>query len=136
MRRRRGCRRDGGVRARGLIPRPDHEHLHAGPEQPADHAKVWPALVALGIKLVAGVHKQVGLVRAALEAAGLADVPVRGVLCFVEADWPLFGGSFVIDGVWVLWPKKLAEQLLAPGPLDDAMTNRVYRALAGAFPLA
>jgi hypothetical protein len=87
-------------------------------------------------KLVGGAHKQVGLVRAALEAAGLAEVPVRGVLCFVEADWPLFGGSFVIDDVWVLWPKKLAEQLATPGPLDDAMTERVHRALAVAFPLA
>lgn len=87
-------------------------------------------------KLVHGVHKQVDLVRAALDAAGLADVPVRGVLCFVEADWPLFGGSFVIDGVGVLWPKKLAEQLTTPGSLDDAMTERVHRALAAAFPPA
>ncbi|WP_231494950.1 nuclease-related domain-containing protein [Cellulomonas sp. KRMCY2] len=87
-------------------------------------------------KLVQGVHKQVDLVHGALEAAGLADVPVRGVLCFVEADWPLFGGSFVIDGVGVLWPKKLAEQLATPGALDDAMTERVHRALAIAFPLA
>lgn len=87
-------------------------------------------------KLVQGVHKQVDLVRAALGEAGLSDLPVRGVLCFVEADWPLFGGSFVIDGVSVLWPKKLAEQLMATGPLDDAMTERVHRALAAAFPAA
>lgn len=87
-------------------------------------------------KLVEGVHKQVDLVRAALETAGVADVPVRGVLCFVEADWPLFGGSFVIDNVSVLWPKKLAEQLATAGPLDDAMTQRVHRVLATAFPLA
>jgi len=87
-------------------------------------------------KLVEGVHKQVDLVRAALEAVGVADVPVRGVLCFVEADWPLFGGSFVIDNVSVLWPKKLAEQLATAGPLDDAMTERVHRVLAAAFPPA
>lgn len=87
-------------------------------------------------KLVEGVHKQVDLVRAALEAAGVADVPVRGVLCFVEADWPLFGGSFVIDGVGVLWPKKLAEQLAAAGPLDDARVDEAHRALATAFPPA
>ena len=87
-------------------------------------------------KLVEGVHKQVDLVRSALEAAGLADMPVRGVLCFVEADWPLFGGSFVIDNVSVLWPKKLAEELATAGPLDDAMTERVHRVLAAAFPLA
>jgi len=87
-------------------------------------------------KLVQGVHKQVDLVRAALEAAGSADVPVRGALCFVEADWPLLGGSFVIDGVGVLWPKKLAEQLATPGALDDATTERVHRTLAAAFPPA
>lgn len=87
-------------------------------------------------KLVEGVHKQVDLVRAALEAVGVADVPVRGVLCFVEADWPLIGGSFVIDGVAVLWPKKLAEQLATAGPLDDARVDEAYRALATAFPPA
>lgn len=87
-------------------------------------------------KLVEGVHKQVDLVRAALEAVGVADVPVRGVLCFVEADWPLFGGSFVIDGVAVLWPKKLAEILSAGGPLDDAAVDRAHRDLAAALPPA
>ncbi|GAA2725715.1 hypothetical protein GCM10009866_22010 [Cellulomonas aerilata] len=50
-------------------------------------------------ELVDGVHKQVVLVCAALDAAGHSDVPCRGVLCFVEAKWPLLGGSFVIDGV-------------------------------------
>jgi len=87
-------------------------------------------------KLVGGVHKQVDLVRGALEKAGLVEVTVRGVLCFVEADWPLIGGSFVIDGVHVLWPKKLAEHLVRPGGLDDAVTERVHRALAAAFPAA
>jgi len=60
----------------------------------------------------------------------------RGGLCFIEANWPLIGGSFVIDGVDVLWPNKAAEHLLAPGDLDEAMTERVYRLLAAAFPLA
>ena len=87
-------------------------------------------------KLVEGVHKQVDVVRAVLEDAGLADITVRGVLCFVDADWPLIGGSCVIDGVDVLWPKKLAEHLVKAGPLDDAMTERVRRALAAAFPAA
>ena len=87
-------------------------------------------------KLVEGVYKQVDVVRAVLADAGVAEVPVRGVLCFVEANWPLIGGSFVIDGVSVIWPKKLAEQLVATGPLDDAMTERVHRALAAAFPAA
>lgn len=87
-------------------------------------------------KLVEGVHKEVDFVRRALDGAGLAEVPVRGMFCFVEADWPLIGGSFVIDGVRVLWPKKAVEELVKPGGLDDAMTHRVIRALAGAFPSA
>ena len=86
--------------------------------------------------LVDGVHKQVNLVRDALDAVGLAAIPVRGMLCFVEATWPLIGGSFDIDGVDVLWPKKAAEHLLAPGDLDEAMTERVHRSLATAFPAA
>ncbi|WP_242448170.1 nuclease-related domain-containing protein [Cellulomonas sp. WB94] len=87
-------------------------------------------------KLVDGVHKQVGLVRDALDDAGFAGVPVRGMLCFIEANWPLIGGSFVIDGVDVLWPKKAAELLLAPGGLDEAVTAYLHRTLATAFPAA
>jgi len=87
-------------------------------------------------KLVEGVHKQLDLVRAALDAAGMADVPARGVLCFVEADWPLVGGSFVIDGVRVLWPKKLAELLVAAGPLAAGTINHAQGAFAVVFPLA
>ena len=87
-------------------------------------------------KLVEGVHKQVAVLRARLEAAGLAEVPVRGVLCFVEAEWPLIGGAFVIDGVSVLWPKKLVDHLVADGPLDDAAVDAAHRALASALPPA
>ncbi|WP_315093506.1 nuclease-related domain-containing protein [uncultured Cellulomonas sp.] len=87
-------------------------------------------------KLVDGVHKQVGLVRAALDNAGFDDTPVHGLLCFVEADWPLFGGSFVIEGVDVLWPKKAAERLVSPGPIDGARVGAIHGALAAAFPVA
>lgn len=48
-------------------------------------------------KLVDGVLKQVALVR---EAVG--DVPGSGALCFVDADWPMFGGSFTTRAVEVL----------------------------------
>lgn len=53
-------------------------------------------------KLVDGVLKQVEVVRGLLDI----DVPVQGVLCFVDADWPLFGGTFTTHGVQALWPKK------------------------------
>ena len=87
-------------------------------------------------RLVEGMHEQVDVVRSALDAATLTDVPVQGALCFVEADWPLVGGSFVIANVAVLSPKKLAERLVAPGLMTDDDVETVHRALARAFPAA
>lgn len=55
-------------------------------------------------KLVDGLLKQIDLVKASVDAA-----PVRGALCFVEADWPLIGGSFQTRGVDVLWPNRLLK---------------------------
>ncbi len=83
-------------------------------------------------KLVEGMHKQTVLVREAL--ADRPDIPVYGVLCFVEADWPLFGGSFSVNGVAVLWLKKLAAVLTQPGPLDADAIEHVQWTLHEAFP--
>lgn len=88
-------------------------------------------------KLVDGVLKQVELVTAALQDdPELPEVAVLGVLCFVEADWPLIGGSFSTRGVEVLWPKKLAKQLQLPGDLTEPEIEQVHRSLAAAFPPA
>lgn len=57
-------------------------------------------------KLVDGVLSQVELVR---DLVG--SVPVTGVLCFVDADWPLIGGAFTTRGIHVFWPKRLAKLL-------------------------
>jgi hypothetical protein len=83
-------------------------------------------------KLVDGVLKQVGVVRDLLDD----DIPVHGVLCFVEADWPLIGGAFTTRGVQVLWPKKLYPILQAPGSLKVESLAEIHRALAGALPVA
>ena len=56
--------------------------------------------------LVEGVVGQVERVSRAVPG-----VPVRGVLCFVDADWPLFGGSFIVRGVDVVWPGELANRI-------------------------
>lgn len=77
-------------------------------------------------KLVDGVLKQVGLVR---DVVG--DLPVTGVLCFVEADWPLFGGSFTSRDIHVLWPKRLAKMLTEDAGDLDVMATR--EALASRF---
>jgi hypothetical protein len=83
-------------------------------------------------KLVDGVLKQVDVVRGVLDN----DVPVLGVLCFVEADWPLIGGSFTTRGVQALWPKKLYPQLQADGQLAAESIADIYRRLANALPAA
>ena len=86
--------------------------------------------------LVGGVHRQVSLVENALGAAGFTDIPVFGMLCFVEADWPLLGGDFLIDNVEVLWPKRAAKRITAPGSFDADTAARVARALEAHFPRA
>ncbi|UDY24902.1 nuclease-related domain-containing protein [Nocardioides sp. Kera G14] len=83
-------------------------------------------------KLVDGVQKQVDLVKGILDDA---EVPVVGVLCFIESDWPLIGGAFTIRGVEVLWPKRLYPRLTADGPHRDAVADQ-HRRLAACFPSA
>lgn len=61
------------------------------------------------------------------------QIPVNGVLCFVDADWPLIGGTFVTRDVQVLWPKRLQSTLASPGALDADTVQRVHRELAVAL---
>lgn len=77
-------------------------------------------------KLVDGVLKQVDVVRGIVGA----ELPIHGVLCFVEADWPLIGGSFRTRGVEVLWPKRLYQQLKADGPLLSETVVEIHERLA------
>jgi hypothetical protein len=84
---------------------------------------------------VDGVFHQLDRVRQTLDPPA-TGVPVRAMLCFVEADWPLFGGSFRTRGVDVLWPKKAAEVICAGGVLPLEQVIEVHRHLAAAFPPA
>jgi hypothetical protein len=86
--------------------------------------------------LVAGVHRQVNRVRSVLDSAGFERVSATGMLCFVEAEWPLFGGDFTIDNVRVAWPRKTASFLVQPGDLGAEVTQRLHRILASSFPPA
>lgn len=84
--------------------------------------------------LLEGMLKQVGLVR---DVVG-EQVPVRGALCFVEADWPLIGGSFLTQGVAVLWPRRLGKLLAEaePSPGHPINVTDTTHALADHFPPA
>ena len=83
-------------------------------------------------KLVDGALKQIGIVRKVIGD----QVAVQGVLCFVEADWPLLGGSFTTRGVEVMKPKKLYPLLQAGDLADVHAVEDVYRRLASALPPA
>jgi hypothetical protein len=83
-------------------------------------------------KLVDGMQKQLALVRVAL--ADEPDVPVNGVLCFVDADWPLIGGAFTVQGVAVMWMKKLKAALTQPGELNPDRIADLQWQLHEAFP--
>lgn len=93
-------------------------------------------------KLVVGTRDRSGLVDSVLEQVNTVrdvvgpGVPVLGVLCFVDADWPVIGGAFSTRGVDVVWPKKLYKALATDGPLDIATIGEVHQALAVALPPA
>lgn len=82
-------------------------------------------------KLVDGVIQQVDLVASLVGDA----LPVRGYLCFIEADWPLIGGTFTVRGIDVLWPKKLYTRLATAGPFA-ATVAETHDLLAVALPPA
>ncbi len=83
-------------------------------------------------KLVSGVLSQTQRVSDAL-ADG--TIPVAGVLCFLEADWPLFGGSFTVNDVQVVWPKLLITRMREAPPASFDVGDTHAR-LAEAFPIA
>jgi len=78
-------------------------------------------------ELVAGARRQLGIVAEALDER---DVPIRAVLCFVDADWePGNERGFLIDGVGVTSPAGLGELLAMPGPLSAARVEELHARL-------
>ena len=67
--------------------------------------------------------------------AEVPEVPVRGILCFVDSEWPLLAGPFRVNGVEVLWPKKLVSRMTAAGP-DPVDVDEAVGLLAKKFPAA
>lgn len=84
-------------------------------------------------RLIDGVIGQVGRISSAVGG----DVPVSATLCFVDADWPLFGGGFSVRGVRVSSPRMLRKQLTreaTASPMFDV--DAVAQRLAADFPPA
>lgn len=84
-------------------------YVGPAPQKRVEGGVIRPRVELLTVKgrdktaLVDGVLKQVEHVRRVVGA-----VPVFGVLCFVDADWGFFPDAFEVNGVRVVWPKKLA----------------------------
>jgi hypothetical protein len=67
------------------------------------------------MKLVEAVQRQVAVVKELLapfaEENGLREIPVRGGLVFVGAEFGLFQSPLAVDGVWVGWGKAARRRL-------------------------
>lgn len=88
-------------------------------------------------KLIAGVEKQIGYVRAALAELNLAhEIDVRGALCFPNVNGLPLVGQIEIRGIIVNGPKPVAGLAARPGTLERATVERVLGHLAQALPPA
>jgi hypothetical protein len=84
-------------------------------------------------KLLDGIESQVKVVRNVLAAH--RDIAIRGLLCFVDGDWPLFG-TLEARGFPVLPPHKAARLCSRAGPLDATAIRQVAITLAAALEVA
>jgi hypothetical protein len=83
--------------------------------------------------LLTKLQGQVDRVTQALHAVGVDDVPVRGALCFVDAQ-PVKGQCPVeARGLLLTWSEQLQPVLLESGPLDEDDKAALLRLLARSF---
>ncbi|MGD9794012.1 MAG: hypothetical protein AB7V43_11070 [Acidimicrobiia bacterium] len=66
----------------------------------------------------------------------VSDAPVRAVLCFEHATWPLFAKPFTTDGVLVTWPSALPMTLMMQGVLDEDQRYDLIEHLVSVMPHA
>jgi hypothetical protein len=85
-----------------------------------------------GTRVVNAMHRRLDIVR---EVVGPA-VPVTGIICFLDADWPLIGGSFTASDIVVAWPKKACDVIRSGRGLTDSQIISIHQHLSAALPLA
>lgn len=63
---------------------------------------------------------------------GIADLPVRPALVFIDAEFGLFRSPIVVDGVWIVWGmavrKLLVEETIGQLPVGE-LAKRLAREL-------
>jgi hypothetical protein len=84
--------------------------------------------------LIAGLARQVEMIRGMLAELHM-EVPVRGALCFVDAELPLFR-TLTIEGYLVTRPRRLARRINEKGKLVWPELPGLASALAARLPLA
>lgn len=78
---------------------------------------------------------QVEAVLAALRSASIDPLPqVTPVLCFLEAEWPLFGAPDEFHGVRLEGPRSIKRLLTSSTILDDEAAERTTSVLSSALP--
>ncbi len=85
-------------------------------------------------KAIDGLDRQVAAVRAALTTA-VPDAPIHGVLCFVDADLPMFG-TLSMRSHLLLYRRPLSKRLKAGGPWSRDQIDHAARVLDIALPQA
>jgi len=85
-------------------------------------------------KLVESLTKQLALAEAVMPDIA-PGVPVRGALCFVEADLPVLG-RLTFNGYPLLSTKSLAKRINANGPVTEEDVPVIAAQIAERFPLA
>ena len=110
----------GEVRVRdvsGLFSRPDRR-LFVGRRDCSDRAR--------------DMSWQVAAVRGALGER--EDVPILPVLCFVDADWPLFGTAHEFQGVRIEDPRSLRKLITRDGSLGPDEVVEVATVIVHVLP--
>lgn len=84
-------------------------------------------------QLVEALGKQLMIVREALVDARYERVPVRGFLCFVEAEWEFMPLPLRFGPVRALWPRELIKAIDREKYEEPLLAHPVAKTLASAF---
>jgi len=106
------------IKNRGWLLKPDYRLTVGGRDQ---------------TEMADGMGWQVEAVIAALDGADAMPI-VTPVLCFLEADWPMFGAPDEFRGVRLESPRSLQRLLTSRSVLDDAEIAALTGVIATALP--
>lgn len=82
-------------------------------------------------RLATAIQWQVDAVKRALDGN---STPVRPVLCFIDSEWPLFGGPREFRGVLMETDRSFRHRVTRAGELDPEGVSEVAMLLADRFP--